>query len=72
MTKAKTMATKSLPSIKTVGAWPKTKAPIHNSTATEPYTAPELRPYAGRPGSLDFLRWPSLAGGRLVYRGGAA
>lgn len=32
------------------------------------YTGQELRPYDGRPGSLDHLDIPSRAGNRLLYR----
>ena len=38
---------------------------IHANT----YPGTELHPYAGRPGSLDFLDCPSLIGNRRVYRG---
>ena len=73
MTKPKsTQATKNLPTINTADAWPKTPAPVCNSTATGAYTAPELRPFEGRPGSLDFLGCPSRCGSRLAYRDGAS
>lgn len=62
---------KGLSAIITAGAWAKAEKPIHNSTTTERYAAHELRPFAGRPGSLDFLSWPSVRGNRLVYRGDA-
>lgn len=32
-----------------------------------PYTAPELRPYQGRPGAMDAYSLPSLQGGRRVH-----
>ena len=32
------------------------------------YNGAELRPYDGRPGSLDFLALPSLMGSRRIYR----
>lgn len=35
---------------------------------TELYVAVELAPYDGRPGSLDFLKYPSRMGNRLIYR----
>ena len=55
------------------GQWPKAKEErICNSTSAKPYTAPELRPFTGRQGSLDALACPSLQGGRLVYRGSKA
>jgi len=41
---------------------------ICNATSREPYTGQELRPYDGRPGSLDHLDTPSRAGNRLHYR----
>ena len=51
------------------GKWPEPKGErICNSTSAKPYTAPELRPFAGRPGSLDALACPSLQGGRSEER----
>jgi hypothetical protein len=38
-----------------------------NRTAGQ-YNGAELKPYDGRPGSLDFLALPSLMGSRRVYR----
>ena len=64
MTKPKPKTTK--PSIRgdspvlVAGKWPEPKG--------ERISAPELRPFAGRPGSLDALACPSLQGGQLVYR----
>lgn len=64
------LAVKTLNSTASAGAWPKPKEPrIHNGTSTKPYAALELRPFAGRPGSLDFLRCPSRTAGGLVHRG---
>lgn len=59
------------PPVIAAGGWPAASAPICNSTQTERYDGRELRPFAGRPGSLDFLGWPSRTAGGLVYRGEA-
>lgn len=48
-------------------------APVVNSTVnhkTNPYTAPELRPFAGRPGAMDAFALPSRRGGARYYRDG--
>jgi hypothetical protein len=39
-----------------------------NTVSKHHYTGQELRPYDGRPGSLDHLDIPSRAGNRLLYR----
>ena len=39
----------------------------HNPSP-KPYTGQELKPYQGRPGSLDFLALPSLIGSTRIYR----
>lgn len=36
------------------------------------YAGEDLRPYDGRPGANDFLRYPSRMGDELVYRKEAA
>jgi hypothetical protein len=41
---------------------------ICNATSSKGYTGQELRPYTGRPGSLDFLACPSRTGASLHYR----
>jgi hypothetical protein len=44
----------------------------YGSTRTNSYQGHELRPYTGRPGSLDFLNCPSLIGSRRIHRPDAA
>lgn len=50
---------------------PATAQRMHYSIAANTYQGTELHPYAGRPGSLDFLDCPSLIGKDRVYRGDA-
>jgi len=48
-------------------------AVVNNGTVnhkTNPYTAPELRPFAGRPGAMDAFALPSRRGGGRYYRDG--
>ena len=47
--------------------------PVVNSTVnhkTNPYTAPELAPFSGRPGAMDAFALPSRRGGARYYRDG--
>lgn len=55
------------------GTKPTTAAPrdITQWATGSTYTAPELRPYTGRPGAMDAHRLPSLIGGKLVPPKGA-
>ena len=39
-----------------------------NGPRAHDYQGAELRPYEGRPGSLDFLSLPSVIGTRRTYR----
>lgn len=40
---------------------------LTNACSREIYTAPELRPYNGRPGAMDAYNLPSLQGQRRVH-----
>lgn len=42
-----------------------------NAGVREIYTAPELKPYAGRPGAMDAYSMPSLVQGKRVFRSAA-
>ena len=61
--------------VKTPSATAPGSVPVHRRTA-QPHTGPrpsdyqgaELRPYQGRPGSLDFLALPSVMGSQRIYR----
>lgn len=55
------------------GTRPTTAAPRDTTqwATTGNYTAPELRPYTGRPGAMDAHNLPSLIGGKLVPPKGA-
>lgn len=46
----------------------KAQEPLPRHPKPVGYDGAELRPYQGRPGSLDFLGLPSLQGTRRVYR----
>ena len=48
----------------------KVDMPVRNSTSSEIYTAPELRPFDGRQGAMDAFKHPSRIGSKLVYRDG--
>ena len=41
---------------------------VVNSSKSQHYQGQELKPYQGRPGSLDFLTLPSLFGSTRRYR----
>lgn len=46
---------------------------IVNTSSKDPYDAPELKPYDGRPGAMDAFKLPSRYGDRLLhYRTGEA